>query len=182
MLADNPSPTRWSVAVVATLAALGQLLTWVVGTVTSMSQGIHPAAWWQTARLVGSVVTAGPYVALIVWAAITGALVAAGTRGRAWPARWRNARLPLAAFSGGAAFAAGALVPMGLTWLHGSLGRVWPDAEGLADAPLMTLLLFAYSLLIPWLLGRLITRSQRRTQRAQAARVSRSRPKAGNPR
>jgi hypothetical protein len=145
--------------VVPLMAALGQLLTWAVGTVTGMNWGMHPSAWWHTARFLLSLVSPAQCAAVIAWAAITGALVAAGTRGRAWPVRWRSGRLPLAAFAGCAAFVAGTLVPMGFTLLAGSLGRVWPNTEGPFDAPVMTVLLMAYSLLIPWLLGRLITRS-----------------------
>jgi hypothetical protein len=157
------------------MAALGQLVTWVVGTVTGMNWGIHPSAWWHTARFLLSIVTPGQCVALIAWAATTGALVTAGTWGRAWPARWRSGRLPLAAFAGCAAFVAGALVPMGLTLLSSSLGRVWAGTQGPFGAPVMTLLLVAYSLLIPWLLGRLITRSARpRRQTPRAAALQRS--------
>jgi hypothetical protein len=174
MLADNPSPARWSVAVVAVMAAFGQLLTWMAGTVTGMNWGIHPSAWWHTAGFLLSIVTPAQCIALIAWSATTGALLAGGTWGRAWPMRWRNARLPFLVCAACAAFVAGALVPMGFTLLAGSLGHVWPNTEGPFDAPVMTLLLVAYSLLIPWLLGRLITRSARpRAQRPAGLRVAR---------
>ena len=148
MVADNLPPARWRFAVTAVLAALGQLITWVAGTVTQMNWFADSAGWWHTARFLGSVLTRTQSAALLVWAALTGILVAAGTR-----ARLRNARLPLAAF------AAGALVPLGLTLLRGAMGRAWPGLDGPVAAPLMTLLLVVYAVLIPWLLGRLITRA-----------------------
>jgi hypothetical protein len=89
-----------------------------------------------------------PYwLGLITWAAVTGALVSAGIRRR-------SIGFPLAL----AALLTGALVPVGLVLLAGGLNHVWPGTTGPTDAPVMTGLLFAYALVIPWTLGRLIRR------------------------
>ncbi len=147
MLADNLPRARWRFGASALLAGLGQLIAWTVGTVTQMNWFADSAGWWHTARFLATVLTRTQSAALLVWAALTGILVAAGARGRR-----HDARLPFAAL------AAGALVPLGLTLLRSAMGQMWPGLDGPIAAPLMTLSLVVYALAIPWLLGRLITR------------------------
>jgi hypothetical protein len=90
-------------------------------------------------------VTWPQWLGLLFWAVVTGVLVAAG----AWCHRF-GARLAL-----GALFA-GALVPVGLMILARYLIRTWPGTTGPLDEPALTLLLVAYSLIAPWVLGKII--------------------------
>jgi hypothetical protein len=143
----TPPDSGRSLSTAAVAAALGHFLTWAIGTITGINSLNARSEWWHTARSFFPMVTASQWTALIAWAATTGFLVAAGTRRRR-----SNSMLPLTAF------VAGALVPVGLTFLGGALGRLWPGSNGPAAAAVMTLLLVAYSLAAPWLLGRLITR------------------------
>jgi hypothetical protein len=147
MVAD--SVFRWRATTLALCAAFGQLAAWVVGTVTQMNHFAESAGWWRTARVLWSILTPAQSAALLLWAGITGVLLMTGARGRA-----RHRRVALAAFGGGA------LVPVGLTLLRAVLGRAWPGLDAPLAASLTTLCLVLYSVLVPWLIGRFITRAR----------------------
>jgi hypothetical protein len=85
------------------------------------------------------------WLELFLWALVTGALVAAGTCRRQF-----GLRLALGALL------AGAIVPVGLLTLATALVRIWPGTTGPMDEPVLTLILLAYSLVVPWTIGRII--------------------------
>jgi hypothetical protein len=91
-------------------------------------------------------VTWPQWLALLLWALVTGLLVAVGT----WRHRF-GPRLALGALIGGA------LVPVGLMILARAMIRIWPGTTGPMDEPVLTLLLLAYSVAAPWTLGRIMT-------------------------
>jgi hypothetical protein len=101
---------------------------------------------WHAVKLLASMVTWPQWLELFLWALVTGALVAAGT----WRHRF-GLRLALCAL------VAGALVPVGLITLATALVRIWPGTTGPMDEPILTLILLAYSLVVPWTLGRIIS-------------------------
>jgi hypothetical protein len=133
---------------VAALAAAGLVLSTTMGIsvgVTVRSRG--DASWWHTARYLASIVSGPQWLGLIVWAAVTGALISVGLR-----------RCSLGIWLGLAAMLAGAVVPVGLVFVAGGLNHVWPGTTGPTDVPALTLVLLVYSLVSPWLLGRAMTR------------------------
>jgi hypothetical protein len=132
---------------VAAFAAAGLLVMTTIGLTLGVTLRWRGSSWWQTAKFLASTVTWVQWLGLIVWASLTGALIAAGTSHRA-PGL-------LIALS---ALIAGAVVPIGLLLFAGALNHVWPGTTGPLDRPLLTLLLLAYSLITPWSLGRAIAR------------------------
>jgi hypothetical protein len=145
-LAPNARVIRNGYLVVALLAAVGLLLTTTIGLTTGVTLSWRAASWWHTANYLAATVSWPQWLGLITWAIVTGALISAGIRRR-------SIGLLLAL----AALLAGALVPVGLVVLAGALNHVWPGTTGPTDAPVLTFLLLAYALVIPWTLGRAIT-------------------------
>jgi uncharacterized membrane protein YozB (DUF420 family) len=138
---------RSGLACIAILAALGLLATIAIGSVIGITQiGQHRPSLWHAAKLLASMVTWLQWLELFSWAVVTGVLVAAGT--------YRH-RFGLLLALG--AVLAGALVPVGLITLATALVRIWPGTTGPMDEPVLTLILLAYSLVVPWTLGRIIT-------------------------
>jgi hypothetical protein len=141
------SGARSCLTCIAILAALGLAATIATGSVIALTPtGRGRLAWWHVAKLLASMVTWPQWLELLAWAVLTGVLVAAGARRH----RFRSL-LALAALI------AGALVPVGLVILAKALVRIWPGTTGPMDEPVLTLLLLAYSLVVPWTLGRIIT-------------------------
>jgi len=138
---------RSSPACIAALTGLGLLSTVAIGSIFGLTRtGERRLPWWHAAKLLVSIVTWPQWLELFAWGVVTGALLAAGT--------CRHPFTPLLALS---ALIAGALVPVGLVILATELVRIWPGTTGPMDQPVLTLLLIAYSLLVPWTLGRIIT-------------------------
>ena len=137
---------RSSLAYIASLAALGLLSTIAIGSIIGLTRaGPRTLPWWHAAKLLASIVTWPQWLELLAWGVVTGALVSAGT--------CRHRFTPLLALS---ALIVGALVPVGLMILATALVRIWPGTTGPMDEPVLTLLLVAYSLVVPWTLGRII--------------------------
>jgi hypothetical protein len=140
------SDARANLSCIAILTAFGLLSTVAIGSiigVTHTGQGRLP--WWHAAKLLASIVTWSQWLELLAWGVVTGALVAAGAR--------RHGLTSLLALG---ALMAGALVPVGLIILANALVRIWPGTSGPMDEPVLTLLLLAYSLVVPWTFGRII--------------------------
>ena len=137
---------RDSIAAAVAVAA-GLLLMVTLGMTTGFCMGIHGVTWPHCVKYLASLVTWPQWLALVVWAAISGILAAYGVRRRAF-------RFPLALTT----VIAGAFIPVGLLLLARALNHVWPGTAGPLDQPIMTLLLLAYALVIPWVLGRAINR------------------------
>jgi hypothetical protein len=138
---------RSSLACIATLAALGLLSTVAIGSIIGLTQtGQQKIQWWHAAKLLASIVTWPQWLEFLAWGVATGALVAAGM--------YRHRFGALLALG---ALIAGALVPVGLVFLATALVRIWPGTTGPMDQPVLTLLLLAYSLAVPWALGRVVT-------------------------
>jgi hypothetical protein len=139
--------SRVGSVVIGGLAAVGLLLTTWIGLVTGLHSWNYPTAWWNTARYTASITTLPQWSALIAWAGLTGVLIALSAR------RHRlGLRLALATFI------AGAFVPVCLVLLAGQLNKIWPGSTGPLDRPFLTLILVVSSLVIPWTLGRVISR------------------------
>lgn len=133
---------------IAVWGALGTVLMSAVGLIAALqfqSQRFPHFSPWQMTTFLAHIATPLQAVEFLLWAAITGALMALGF-GASTVSRSRAA----------AAFAAGALVPLGLVSLGHLLNALWSTTTRPADAPLMTLLLALYSLTVPWVFGRLI--------------------------
>jgi hypothetical protein len=156
---QNPSPSLDSVPAIAgrpnahrvplaLCAGSGHALAWLIGVVTASNAGLIHSQWWHIARVLLGSIPAAFWLQLLLWAITTGVMLSVGTRQRALHSFWPWV-----------AALAGAAVPYGLTLLTSILSRLWPGSESPADKPLLTLALVAYSLFIPWLLGRLMTRS-----------------------
>jgi len=138
---------RLSLACIATLAAVGLLSTIAIGSIIGLTRtGQRRLPWWHAAKLLASIVTWPQWLELLAWGVVTGVLVAAGT--------CRHRFTPFLALG---ALIAGALVPVGLVILATALVRIWSGTTGPMDEPVLTLLLLAYSLVVPWTLGRIIT-------------------------
>jgi len=142
---------RSSLACIAMLAALGVVSTTAVGSVVGITRtGQRRIPLWHAAKLLASIVTWPQWLEFFLWAVVTGALVATGTYRQAF--RHRSGSLPALG-----ALLAGALVPVGLVILATALVRIWPGTTGPFDAPALTSILLAYSLVVPWTFGRIIT-------------------------
>jgi hypothetical protein len=143
-LVGGATATRASIA---TLGGIGLLSTVAIGTVMALTRaGQRGLPWWRAARLLASMVTWPQWLALLLWAVVTGVLVAVGT--------WRHRFGPRLALG---ALIAGALVPVGLMIVARAMIRIWPGTTGPMDEPVLTLLLLAYSAVAPWALGRMMT-------------------------
>src|SRR6202790_3232652 len=132
---------------VAAAAAVGLLMTATIGMTTGFTLGMRGSSWWRTAQYLAALVTWPQWLGLGAWAVLPGALVSTGVR-----------RSPVRTLLPVMALFAGALVPVGLVFFAGALNHVWPGTTGPTDVPALTLLLFLYSLVFPWTLGRAITR------------------------
>jgi hypothetical protein len=146
----NPRPVRSSGTTLALAGALGALLMSTVGLLAALqfpSQRFQDFSPWRMLKFLVTLITPLQAFEFSAWVVITGVLIAAGSR-----------RVPINRSRALAAFAAGALVPIGLVLLGHSLSKFWPNTTGPTDAPLMALLLALYSLGMPWLLGHLIRR------------------------
>src|SRR5271154_2222016 len=66
----------------ASFAAAGFLVVTTMGLSLGVTLGWRASSWWQTAKFLASTVTGAQWLGLIVWASLTGILVAAGTRHR----------------------------------------------------------------------------------------------------
>jgi len=102
---------------------------------------------WHMFMFLASITTGLQVVQFMVWATVTGLLIALGVNAS------RVTRVHAAAV-----LAAGALVPVGLVLLAHQLNRIWPDTIGPTQVPAMAGILALYSLAVPWALGRLIRR------------------------
>jgi len=143
----NMRATRRGSIAVAFAVAVGLILMATLGMTTGFWLGMRGTSWWHFARYLAALMTWPQWLGLIAWAAISGILAAPGVRRHAF-------RLPLAL----TAFMAGALIPVGLVFLAHALNHVWPGTTGPLDQPLLTLMLLVYALVIPWVLGRAISR------------------------
>jgi hypothetical protein len=142
--------------VIASLASLGALLMLVVAGAGAMIIFLtahvdpgHLYLSWQRETLFLVSKAAGPYLLTVVfaWAILVGMLIAIG-------AGIDKQRLrPKVAMT---AVLAGAVVALGLVLVGEALSGVWPRSNG--PDPVLTFLLLAYSLVVPWSLGRMLTR------------------------
>ena len=89
--------------------------------------------------------SAGQYLFVLIWAAVSGILYVAGIGRNAWMTRARSV-----------AVIAGAISPWVVLGRAQIEGHLWPsfrDTRGPLDRPLMTLPLLICALLVPWLAG-----------------------------
>lgn len=145
---------RSSFAAITLAGALGALLMSTAGLLIGLqfqSQRFEGFSPWRMLKFLAALTTPLQGLELGLWIVITGGLIALGSRA-----------VPVNRSRAVAALATGALVPIGLVLLAHQLSKIWPDTTGPTDAPLMGLILAGYSLGVPWLLGRLVSRIRSR--------------------
>lgn len=138
---------------VAGLAALIVFFgAWVLMLQRQTQASLH-WSWWRAAGFVAGSFTAKRWLELFAWGAATGLVTFLGlSRGRV------PAHAPRSLHAIAAAAAAGAFIAVSTLSLAIALGRLWPYAESLRDAPAMALVLAVYGMTAPWLCGRWLSR------------------------